>query len=396
MRVLELYSGIGGMRMAVERSWPEAIKRYTAIDVNRVANSVYHHNFSSQPICVSIENLDVGALDHYDVWTLAPPCQPYTTAPNSLQRDLEDPRSRSFMHVVNALRDLTNPPKVIVLENVPGFASSKANGHFLDVLASLGYECRAQVLSPYDLGIPNSRPRYFAVATLDVLRCTAGPPPSDQAVPRGTNVQGCSAKTHPPTIQAIPRGTGGLDSTASAAASPDNQEPLARRQLCCYLEGTNAEATAASSREDHESLLHQHYAYDPGKVSRYYTVLDIVTGEYDICNCFTKNYGRHVHGSGSLIATSDFAHLHCHLDRRGRLHLESDPYVPYSGNVPERMLLRLFTPGEIARLHGFPEGYSFPPHVRRNQQYALLGNSLSVDCVAHLLTQFVKEPHLWR
>jgi C-5 cytosine-specific DNA methylase len=48
--------------------------------------------------------------------------------------------------------------------------------------------------------------------------------------------------------------------------------------------------------------------------------------------------------------------------------------------------LRYFTPREIANLHSFPQHFSFQPAVSFRQQCALLGNSLSVAVVAHLLT----------
>lgn len=48
--------------------------------------------------------------------------------------------------------------------------------------------------------------------------------------------------------------------------------------------------------------------------------------------------------------------------------------------------VRYFAPREIANLHSFPADFSFPPGVSLRQQCALLGNSLSVAVVAHLLT----------
>ena len=51
--------------------------------------------------------------------------------------------------------------------------------------------------------------------------------------------------------------------------------------------------------------------------------------------------------------------------------------------------LSYFMPSEIARLHSFPESFSFPQHVTLRQQYALLGNSVSAlvigDLVRYLL-----------
>ncbi len=47
--------------------------------------------------------------------------------------------------------------------------------------------------------------------------------------------------------------------------------------------------------------------------------------------------------------------------------------------------LRYFTPSEVARLHSFPESFSFPEHVTLRQQYALLGNSVSALVIGDLL-----------
>ena len=56
----------------------------------------------------------------------------------------------------------------------------------------------------------------------------------------------------------------------------------------------------------------------------------------------------------------------------------------------EGLRLRYFTPREVANLHSFPDSFSFPAHVTRRQQYALLGNSLSVAVVADLLTYMLE------
>ena len=56
----------------------------------------------------------------------------------------------------------------------------------------------------------------------------------------------------------------------------------------------------------------------------------------------------------------------------------------------EGLQLRYFAPREVAKFHSFPDSFSFPAHVTRRQQYALLGNSLSVAVVADLLTYMLK------
>jgi site-specific DNA-cytosine methylase len=50
-----------------------------------------------------------------------------------------------------------------------------------------------------------------------------------------------------------------------------------------------------------------------------------------------------------------------------------------------RLKLRYFTPREVATLHSFPPSFTFPVDTTVRQQYACLGNSLSVVVVAELL-----------
>jgi len=77
-------------------------------------------------------------------------------------------------------------------------------------------------------------------------------------------------------------------------------------------------------------------------------------------------------------------------DRACKLSMKDQCAQPYerSGLTQEEISclgLRYFGPSEIARLHSFPEGFSFPKHVTLRQQYALLGNSVSALVIGDLL-----------
>ncbi len=75
----------------------------------------------------------------------------------------------------------------------------------------------------------------------------------------------------------------------------------------------------------------------------------------------------------------------CHVTRSGLLSSRPQDFDGLSTEQIRALRLRYFTPREIANLHSFPAGFSFPVHITLKQRYALLGNSLSALVVADLL-----------
>lgn len=133
-------------------------------------------------------------------------------------------------------------------------------------------------------------------------------------------------------------------------------------------------------------------------------VMNVVgCGEEMMLNCFTKSYGgRYFKGTGSYLATrhTNWIPLICVLQELCS-NSTQDTYL-FAGrsssvqncrlecaqlmtDLLRRMKIRYFDPTEVARFHSFPETFEFPNHISRRRRYALIGNSLSVVVVAHLL-----------
>jgi site-specific DNA-cytosine methylase len=163
MRVLELFCGIGGCAAALG----DRATIVAAVDQNRHALSVYSTNFThpTYPLVVeSIPDHTWGAWDA-DVWWMSPPCQPFTG--RGRRRDLDDPRTRGFTAVF--ARVATLRPRVVALENVVGFAGSRAHQLARDALDRAGYMTRETTLCPTELGLPNRRPRFYMLASRGAL-----------------------------------------------------------------------------------------------------------------------------------------------------------------------------------------------------------------------------------
>ena len=170
--VLEFFSGIGGMRYAVE-AWvelasdstsPRTVRVAASFEISEVCNRVYAHNFGDNPRTKSIEHLDTALLDSFgaDTWLMSPPCQPYTSM--GKQRDAQDPRARALLHLCDVIPKLSAPPSYILLENVNHFQHSQSHGLWLEAMKSAGFLCHEFLLSPAQIGIPNERLRYYCLA----------------------------------------------------------------------------------------------------------------------------------------------------------------------------------------------------------------------------------------
>lgn len=415
---LELYSGIGGMRLGVRAALPPNIQHTVrAVDINKVANDVYRHNFNEDVQTRSIEhcswrNLDIAQQHEQDeqeqqqsyvLWTLSPPCQPYTTTSNSKQQDLEDDRASSFSHLLELLPHMPSPPTHLLLENVPAFHGSRSYQHWRDVLVDLGYQFFDVLWCPSRLGLPHRRARHYTLARL---------------------VRNRSASAFSPAaVQQL-----GLWSHASAHIRAVFL-PGEQRQLQPFLELDWSEYSQPLQQYSQEVQQQvQRYALPVSRVAKYYKVLDVVTPQSTHSNCFTKGYQKNILGCGSYLMEAAAAQQLCEQDSRCRWHLTENPYQHSSlhgaaesdpgihsaqlltqarpgsstavaegdlGSLELQLApavrVRAFTPREVANLQGFPPSFSFPADVTDRQAYALLGNSVSVDAVSFLAKLLLED-----
>ena len=327
LRVLEFYSGIGGMHYALMTCGINA-DVVAAFDINTCANHVYRSNFPQTQLCQrNICGLTVEHIDQLrgDVFLMAPPCQPFTRQGH--KADDKDNRTNSFLHVLDILLKLVYKPGYILIENVQGFEVSMTRDHLITALMKCGYTYQEFLLTPTQFGIPNSRLRYYLLAKLSPLKFYF------------------TANDKPMTT--LP------DGITQPCVGP----------LCNFIQ------PMSSSQEDE-------FLVPPEVLLRYASILDIVQEDSTQCCCFTKAYGHYVEGTGSVLQCDG------NLDEAFREYLDggkktAEPLV--------KLRLRYFSPTEVAGLLWFPAKFHFPSDVTIKQQYRLLGNSLNVYVVSVLL-----------
>lgn len=375
VRVLEFYSGIGGLRYSLEYAGVSAAV-VEAFDINEVANDVYEHNFGHRPNQGNIQRLTVQQLDKYkaDAWLLSPPCQPYTR--QGLQKDVEDGRATSFLQLLLLLARMSSPPSYVFVENVVGFECSVTRGRLRDALAQAEFEAQEFILSPLQFGIPYSRPRYFCLAKRKPLLfrhhelsgiLLRGLGPLQAGNLETGEVQVCSQSQYKPEVQS--RSMDDLEIESSIICYPISKYIEAEPSNYGIPDRPVLDSAISNTSSPPEQW--NDFLVPVSTITRWGDVFDIVTPESKRCCCFTKSYTRFAKGTGSFLAmeTSDSDLKNFKLQ----------------GVSLQDFRLRYFTPREVANLHSFPTTFSFPEHVTLKQRYALLGNSLSVAVVGHLL-----------
>ncbi|XP_054446523.1 tRNA (cytosine(38)-C(5))-methyltransferase [Pteronotus mesoamericanus] len=388
LRVLELYSGIGGMHEALRESCIPA-HVVAAIDVNNVANEVYKHNFPhTQLLAKTIEGITLEEFERlsFNMILMSPPCQPFTRI--GLQGDVTDPRTNSFLYILDILPRLRKLPKYILLENVKGFEVSATRDLLIKTIENCGFQYQEFLLSPTSLGIPNSRLRYFLIAKL-------------QSEPLPFQAPGQVLMEFPQIEFEHPQKLA-LDAEKKIVekkiegkkiernVSFDNSRQCSGKETILFKLETAQEVDRKHQQDSDLSVqmlkdfleddvdMNQ-YFLPPKSLLRYALLLDIVKPTCRRSMCFTKGYGRYIEGTGSVLQTAEDVKIEDIYKSLTNLSQEE--------KIKKLLMLKLryFTPKEIANLLGFPPEFGFPENITVKQRYRLLGNSLNVRVVAKLI-----------
>ncbi|CDP04792.1 unnamed protein product [Coffea canephora] len=372
-RVLEFYSGIGGMRYSLMKAGVNAVV-VEAFDINDVANDVYQRNFGHRPYQGNIQSLSAADLDSYEaeVWLLSPPCQPYTR--QGLQKGSSDARASSFLRILELIPQTSQPPLMLYVENVVGFETSDTHKRMVKMLEENNFILQEFILTPLQFGIPYSRPRYFCLAKRKPL-AFKNPQFNNQLLwSPGPLYEQDDEKG-----SMVDQSHGIFDDSIKACRPIEDflEDKVPRNKVhsdyCTLLANVSDLSEQTDKRNGCSRSSLNKYLVPLSLVERWGSAMDIVFPASRRCCCFTKSYYRFVKGTGSLLATNQ--------------EKTEDKKVPL-----EELGLRYFTPREVANLHSFPEDFQFPEHISLRQCYALLGNSLSVGVVAPQLRYLFTHP----
>lgn len=237
---------------------------------------------------------------------------------------------------MKVLDSISEKPRWILLENVKGFVGSDMLDLWYKCLGENGYSWEEYLLTPTQFGIPNHRKRYYIICE------------------RSNRFRKNSSKLSGQL----------LDSTSASEDVPTGS--LERKEPC---------SIAKYLQDQSELNLDLYVINDCILQKKWANQIGVVSSRDNLSHCFTAAYGRQIHKATGSILLMD-------PERKKSLSevpLDRSDMMRYSG------LLRRFTPRELLRIFGFPEFFCFPENISLEHQYKLIGNSVNVTVVAHLV-----------
>ena len=164
MKIIDLFSGIGGFSLGFQRAGYQFTEHYfSEIDKHAIAN--YKYNFPHAKNLGDITTIRSTDLTGIDIITFGSPCQDFSLA--GRKEGLKGNKSSLITHAIALIADIR--PSIFLWENVKGAFSSNAGADFWKIIQAFanigGYRLEFQLLNTKWL-LPQNRERIYLIGHL--------------------------------------------------------------------------------------------------------------------------------------------------------------------------------------------------------------------------------------
>lgn len=160
MKFIDLFAGIGGFRLPLERLGFECV---WSSEIDKYARQVYRYHWEEP--AGDIRQIKPEEIPDFDLLCAGFPCQSFSIS--GKRAGFKDTRGTLFFEICKILR--AKKPKVVLLENVKGLLSIDNYTAFRTILKSLrdiGYMGSYQIINSKYFGVPQNRERVFIIGYL--------------------------------------------------------------------------------------------------------------------------------------------------------------------------------------------------------------------------------------
>lgn len=156
---IDLFAGIGGFRMALNRIGGTCIN---FSEINKDAINTYCTNFKEDAQHNLGDITKIKSLPPHDLLTGGVPCQSWSIAGKNLGFD--DDRGQLWNDTIYLLNQ--SKPKAFIFENVKGLIdprNQEALAYILKRIKDAGYFANYYLINSYDYGVPQNRMRIYII-----------------------------------------------------------------------------------------------------------------------------------------------------------------------------------------------------------------------------------------
>jgi DNA (cytosine-5)-methyltransferase 1 len=158
-KFIDLFAGIGGMRIAFEKAGGECV---FSSEWDRFAKQTYECNFGEVPFG-DITQIEERDIPKFDIVTAGFPCQPFSSI-GKRQGFEHKTQGTLFYDVARIIAH--HKPSAFLLENVSGLVThDKGNtlSTIIETLEELNYSVSYKILDSAEFGVPQKRQRIYIV-----------------------------------------------------------------------------------------------------------------------------------------------------------------------------------------------------------------------------------------
>ena len=208
LKVLDLFSGIGGFSLALESTGH--FQTIGFVENDEYCQAVLQHHFPEVPILGDIKNVTKETVPtRPDVICGGFPCQPFSVAGD--QRAKDDPR-HLWPEMLRIIKE--QKPTWVVGENVSGLVKLGLD-EILDEMEDQGYSTRTFNIPAFSVGAPHQRQRLWIIGHLGDPEHNGSPTPERQ--------RGLLKQPEEPKKQISLWEFEGTSSASGDVANPDNE-----------------------------------------------------------------------------------------------------------------------------------------------------------------------------
>lgn len=178
MNHLELFSGIGGFRRALDLLTLDGIMPFDCIgysEIDSKAKATYRENYNTEGevdmgdiVSFTSDKANIEALEEFDLLTGGFPCQTFSVM--GQQAGFKEDRGQMFFRIMDIIHE--RHPRYVLLENVKNLYRHDNGRTFARIKQELeleGYQVYASIFNTVDFHLPQKRNRLLIFATNEDL-----------------------------------------------------------------------------------------------------------------------------------------------------------------------------------------------------------------------------------